>query len=733
MKAVGQRYENLMSAIQPAKTKLSIPFFSSVTGNCIYEASSLGPSYWRSNMESPVLFLSAVESALQAEAECSIALEIGPHSTLSGPFRQICKDLEQKLQYLSTLNRGSDCTNTVLTALGQLYCHGVVPDFAEVNPAGSTMSNLPPYPWNHNVSYWHENRISHEFRSREFPEDELLGARVMGGTDLEPSWRKLLDVNSVPWLKDHIVSGDVIFPAAGYLAMIGKAIRQLSKISSFRIRNLSIDAAMILRIGKPTEIITRLQPHRLRSKLQSSSWYSFTVSSYDGSKWISNCSGEVRSGQSLGQSKFPPDVDAIRAVNSTDWYRVSKSVGLEWGPFFQALENIRCGVKRPAVVAEVRGQDLPEESYAVHPIAIDQLLQCCIIGSIQGQLRNMKKLVLPVHIGEVHVEVREDQADLQLRTEITSRHASSVFANGQIQDKNGSVMMECRDIQFRVLEHMTKDTVDHDALHKLQLLEWRPDIDLTDANQLIHRTSDLASCVELLEKLHILCSIETTRKLKNAETSQHHIRRLKEWNEQFLTKIQCHGSTVVQDTEYLFQINPEDRQALIRKLLDDALASPAKFVALAITRLYEAAEEIFHGKTDALAVLLADDVLTNTYNFNNMFDHEQLFQLLGHSNPGMRILEIGAGTGGFTSTVLPTLNKPGLGCMYSTYTYTDISSGFFKAAKERFGEYPRLEFVKLDISKDLVTQGFEHNSYDLVIAANVSLTTQRWIPTRVRD
>jgi acyl transferase domain-containing protein len=124
----------------------------------------------------------------------------------------------------------------------------MMPRLAELNPPGVTMSNLPTYPWNHDTFYWHESRISREFRTREHPEHELLGARVTGGNDLEPSWRKLLDVNHISWINDHVVSGDVIFPGAGYIAIIGEAIRQLSKFSSFTIRNLSIEAAMILKV-----------------------------------------------------------------------------------------------------------------------------------------------------------------------------------------------------------------------------------------------------------------------------------------------------------------------------------------------------------------------------------------------------------------------------------------------------------------------------------------------------
>lgn len=52
-------------------------------------------------------------------------------------------------------------------------------------------------------------------------------------------------------------------------------------------------------------------------------------------------------------------------------------------------------------------------------------------------------------------------------------------------------------------------------------------------------------------------------------------------------------------------------------------------------------------------------------------------------------------------------------------SYTDISSGFFSAAQQRFADYKAMEFKILDISLDPLEQGFEANSYDLIIASNV--------------
>jgi len=85
----------------------------------------------------------------------------------------------------------------------------------------------------------------------------------------------------------------------------------------------------------------------------------------------------------------------------------------------------------------------------------------------------------------------------------------------------------------------------------------------------------------------------------------------------------------------------------------------------------------------------------------------------------MRILEIGAGTGGMTETAQRALSLPGGLRLFSAYTFTDISPGFFKAARERFSGYEGINYQVLDISRDPTEQGFAAEQYDLVIAANV--------------
>ena len=81
----------------------------------------------------------------------------------------------------------------------------------------------------------------------------------------------------------------------------------------------------------------------------------------------------------------------------------------------------------------------------------------------------------------------------------------------------------------------------------------------------------------------------------------------------------------------------------------------------------------------------------------------------------LRIIEVGAGTGSGTASVLPHL-PPGR----FEYVYTDISAGFFAEAEARFGTADgAIDYRPLDIERDPVEQGFDAHAYDLVLASNV--------------
>ncbi|MGW7131153.1 SDR family NAD(P)-dependent oxidoreductase [Streptomyces bobili] len=96
----------------------------------------------------------------------------------------------------------------------------------------------------------------------------------------------------------------------------------------------------------------------------------------------------------------------------------------------------------------------------------------------------------------------------------------------------------------------------------------------------------------------------------------------------------------------------------------------------------------------------------------------------------VRILEIGAGTGGTTAAVLDALAPYGDGI---EYVFTDVSAAFVRKARNRFGaQYPFARFEVLDIEADPAGQGLTPGALDVVLATNVLHATRRLSDTLTR-
>lgn len=85
----------------------------------------------------------------------------------------------------------------------------------------------------------------------------------------------------------------------------------------------------------------------------------------------------------------------------------------------------------------------------------------------------------------------------------------------------------------------------------------------------------------------------------------------------------------------------------------------------------------------------------------------------------LRVLEIGAGTGGTTAGVLPAFDPAS-----TQYTFTDVGPLFLGKAQDRFVEYPFVIYRTLDIEKHPGAQGFEPHAFDVIVAANVLHATK---------
>jgi acyl transferase domain-containing protein/acyl-CoA synthetase (AMP-forming)/AMP-acid ligase II/NAD(P)-dependent dehydrogenase (short-subunit alcohol dehydrogenase family)/acyl carrier protein/SAM-dependent methyltransferase len=137
--------------------------------------------------------------------------------------------------------------------------------------------------------------------------------------------------------------------------------------------------------------------------------------------------------------------------------------------------------------------------------------------------------------------------------------------------------------------------------------------------------------------------------------------------------------------------------------------------------------EILEGKTDPLHVLFPGgswEAVSKIYRDAPL--SRQLNQIIcrivrafenGSSEP-IRILEIGAGTGGTTAAILDAVDANRI-----SYYFTDVGTGFVQRARERFtGSH--MEYGILDIEKNPAAQGYSPGHFDVVIAANVLHATK---------
>ncbi len=135
--------------------------------------------------------------------------------------------------------------------------------------------------------------------------------------------------------------------------------------------------------------------------------------------------------------------------------------------------------------------------------------------------------------------------------------------------------------------------------------------------------------------------------------------------------------------------------------------------------------DMLQGKVNALSLFFPDGSMVtaeNLYKFspiavylNNMIQAAiKVISSEWSQNKVLRVLEIGAGTGGTTDGILPLFDSEN-----TEYTFTDVSKFFIDQAKIRYEKYDFIKYGLLDINEDMQSQGYRYGGYDLIICANV--------------
>ncbi len=135
-------------------------------------------------------------------------------------------------------------------------------------------------------------------------------------------------------------------------------------------------------------------------------------------------------------------------------------------------------------------------------------------------------------------------------------------------------------------------------------------------------------------------------------------------------------------------------------------------------------EEILTGRIDIADVLFQDgnmDVFGDVFHGDPVADHfnrlvaEAVRSLVtrrrddGAGVEKIRIVEVGAGTGGTTAAILEAI-APLSGAV--DFCFTDISPSFLRHARRRFAQHSWIHYQALNIEKDLSEQGFAEQSFE---------------------
>jgi acyl transferase domain-containing protein/SAM-dependent methyltransferase len=161
------------------------------------------------------------------------------------------------------------------------------------------------------------------------------------------------------------------------------------------------------------------------------------------------------------------------------------------------------------------------------------------------------------------------------------------------------------------------------------------------------------------------------------------------------------------------------------------------FLAAYIERCGRVLPAVLTGKESALETLFpggstetAEDIyhrwpLSRYFNGIARTVLESIVKIMPHERP-LRLIEVGAGTGGTTASLLPVIPAG-----RAVYDYTDVTNFFLASAADSFRAYPFVRYRLLDVEQDVQDQGYVAQGYDVVIAAN-SLHATRDLPATVR-
>lgn len=645
--------------------------------------------------------------------------------------------------------------------------------------ASSLLVDLPEYPFDHSNTYWHESRVSRGYRLRRPHEsvsdgsDQLLGKPVSDWNPLEPRWRNILSVEALPWLRDHVVGKLVVFPGTAMLMMAIDATRRhfsatmahlAVQIAGFYIPKAQFKNAILVpeHFQEGVEVTTHLRPLSQNGG-DGSSAFEICIFSYADSRCEESFRCQVKlklvRSQEVGSAIAMEDrleqenmVASHREmascchsiIDSKSFYDKCRDfVELKYGPSFRLLDDICWDGDKQAMASinllhpQASSSD-PTGSRRQVAAVIDAAIHLTLTQISKGLIEFKHTLVLHELSGvwistEAWAKDTSSSTRVRLSTVLTEESSKSGAVKSIVSglSENNSVLFSIEQVNMasvsQVDQKRSTQGPNAQGVRKLVYgIEKNPQLSLLTSAQLhdlLHLEkggSDYeALMVDFFPRLESAMIIAAQKALTNRP------KQLSGYLQRFVAAIEdlYLKSPSVQRPTLLEgeRMSDEDLELLLQ---DCERQNPAW---AAFPRVARNLKAIIWEEANPLQVIFHDDLAERFY--TSLFEHNCdarfrfFLKLACHENPGLRVLEVGAGTGGMTQQTIPAfldLERITGTTTVSEYTYTDLSPGFFEKASERFSFFgSRMVFKKLDLEHNPQEQGFTPATYDLVLAGSV--------------
>ncbi|MFN0076003.1 MAG: SDR family NAD(P)-dependent oxidoreductase [Prosthecobacter sp.] len=713
----------------------TMPCFSTVTGKRLNGA-ACDSSHWSSGVRQPVEFASAI-GALK-EFGVDAWLEIGAHPALVRSIQECLAESGAKTTILASTRREREHESLLETAM-DLHLAGVVLDFKALTPSRRNL-DLPAYAWDKS-RWWNESAEMREGRLAPGGRG-LLDIRLSRAT---PTWITRLDGRHMAFLKDHQVENLIIFPAAGFVEMVIEAGVQLFEGKPFVVEDFEIRKPLILP-DPPSGLLLELT-YDLTER-------TFTIQSRfeSGASWSTHVVGSMRGERT--ESSFATstwETSALPNVGLDTFYGHMSDMGLRYGAEFRPIRELSAGAGKSAgrvslseTIAHRAGE------YPLHPVLFDGALQIFSAGAatVEGRTAGLR---LPVRFSRI-LFLRSPGASSLVRAGV--RQANDEFVEGGIdlydeagrpcvridgfraisvegarrsgktgkgRDVTYHVAWEKRSLGSRptspapVVLSRLHDVAQH-ALNEVLELRGRNNLDAASA------AGDELTAAQVASGLRVMGAEGsfTAKSLGIADSMQRSFVQLAD--NLALQKLLVRDGAGYRTTPAFIQAADSAASLLstcIAKYpghLPEALLCGATCADLGpiMRGEKEAVQVLFtSGGADLLDQFYGDGLVTSPWLAAIAAAVAEAASQLPEGR-GLRILEIGAGTGGLASQVLPLIERG-----QHSYVFSDVSAAFFPAARQKLAAFPEVEFKTFDLEKPGNEQEFELGSFDIILGTNV--------------